>query len=93
MNTQKALERALDAREADRQKLATERRKLDDAITAIRTVVRRPGRRPGPSKAVPMTTRKKRKPMSAAQKKAHSEAMKKAWAKRKKAADSSEGKA
>ena len=93
MKSQKALESALAALEAERQKLETERQKLDGAIAAIRALVRRPGRRPGPSKAVPAKTRRKRKPMSAAQKKAHSEAMKRAWARRKKAADSAAGKA
>ena len=88
MKAQEALESALDALEAERQKLETERQKLDVAIAALRAVVRRPG----PSKAAPVKTRKKRKPMSAAQKKAQSEAMKKSWAKRKKAANSAAGK-
>lgn len=83
MKSQKALERALRALESDRDKLDKEKQKLDDQVAHLRGML---GRRGGRPLRVSKKAGRKRKPMSAAQKKALSEAMKRRWAERKKAA-------
>jgi hypothetical protein len=78
--------------------LILERDKLNRAIEALGAPAKRPGRprktskRPAVTLAAAAATTsvpvKKRKPMTAAQKKALSQKMKKAWAKRRKQANS-----
>jgi hypothetical protein len=70
--------------------LISERDKLNRAIEALGTPVKRRGRpaKTARSVAAVSAAARKRKPMSAAQKKALSVKMKAAWAKRKKAAQS-----
>lgn len=83
MKSQKALERALKALESDRDKLDAQKQKLDGQISDLRGML---GRRTGRPAGTRKKARRKRKPMSAAQKKALSDAMKRRWAERKKAA-------
>jgi peptidoglycan hydrolase CwlO-like protein len=83
MKSQKALERALKALESDRDKLDAERGKLEDQIAHLRGML---GRRGGRRRTMRKKVGRMRKPMSAAQKKALSDAMKRRWAERKKAA-------
>lgn len=83
MNSKKALERAMEALEQDREQLDERTQALDDQIAALRAMLGRTGR----SAASGSRRRsRKRKPMTTAQKKQISNAMKKAWARRKRTA-------
>jgi hypothetical protein len=80
MNSKRALERALRALESDRKQLENRTQKLGEQIAGLRSILGRSGRL-----AVSGARRRsrKRKPMTTAQKKQISAAMKKAWARRK----------
>jgi len=81
MSSKKALESALQALEQDRSQLEKRSEALDEQIAGLRSMLGRAGR---PARSVSRRGARKRKPMTTAQKKRISAAMKKAWSRRKK---------
>lgn len=84
MKSQKAIEAAIQALERERAGLQRDQDKLEQWISSVRGMLGRSGGRPSTRAAVTKRRTKKKRRLSAAGRKAISEAMKKRWAARKK---------
>lgn len=85
MKSQKALEKALEALEDDKKKVDAQQEKLAGQIAELRNMVGRVVTRRAVSKKVAKKASRKKRRLSAAGRKAISDAMKKRWAERRKA--------